>query len=374
MRIGINARTLSTNTLRGWSRYTSHLIRELSFQNLDLYLFTDRPINNQWLEGANQKNIKIVEAKGMFYFHWEQWVLPSLCEKHRIDLLHTPVHYGLPLKGRFKKVITIHDAIEVAYYDKKMDLKSQFSMGRNYVRNLNRLSRFIADHVLTVSEFSKNDLIKHYNFSPEKVTVTEPAADSLFSKENVKPFAELKKKFDINKSYFFYMGGLEDRKNIDFLIRAFSQVKSPQKQLVIGGGSRSCVESFQKKYSEQLAKGELHFLGYIQEEWLPSLYYHARCFVYPSLYEGFGLQAVEAMKMECPVIASDRTSLPEVINNESALFDPESQESLYDKMVQLLEDDLFCNRLKDHSIKRAKDFSWKKMADQTHEVYSKLIS
>ena len=128
LQIGINARTLATQSIRGWSRYTANLIRELSHTEIMLYLFSDRTINESLLEGSNKKNIQIIIEKKKPYLLWEQMTLPKLCKEYQVDLLHCPIHFGLPFRGVCPQVVTLHDAIEIAFYDKKMSITEKMDL------------------------------------------------------------------------------------------------------------------------------------------------------------------------------------------------------------------------------------------------------
>lgn len=361
MKIAFNARTLATDQVRGWSRYTSHLITELSNLGVDLYLFTDREINQSLLSQANQKKIQVVRKSGFSYIDWEQRVLPKLCSQHKIDILHCPINYGLPLFKQCKQVLSLHDAIEVAFYGQNKTFKECLNTRSLYMRALYKISQLASDAIITVSHHAKSDLIKYYSLPEDKIHVIYEASDLPVDKSD---------SYGFKNPYFFYVGGFEERKNIPFLIEAFAKLSKLNVDLVLAGGGDT--SSLQALVEDLGIKERVHFTGWVEDKNLYNLYKHAHAFVYPSYYEGFGLQIVEAMSADCPVLCSDKTSLPEIYGFKDGTFDPNDISSL----VQLMErsfNDKFYQQLKEWSAKRKDKFSWEKTARQTLTVYESLL-
>ena len=355
--VGINARTLNTQQLRGWSRYTVELVRGLLSKNVQVILFSDQPINTSFF---TQRKPTVLIKKGFNYFDWEQRVLPQMAQDQKVDILHCPVNYGLPFFCKSKKILTLHDAIEKAFYDPRKTFFKRWSLTERKMRLYHLLSQQAADQIITVSHHAKNDLIKYYRLVDKKITVIYEAADERFQPVHIKTAEELKKKYkNFSENSLFYIGGLEDRKNIDNLLLAYKKTKQT-KSLVIAGANNKYASS-----------EKIHFIGYVDEEDLPSLYYHCYAFIYPSLYEGFGLQAVEAMKMKKAVIASRNTSLREIVDNEECLFDPHSVDSMAQK-IDWIFDSQTLHKLEETAYKRAQDFSWHRCVEQTIEVYREV--
>ena len=122
MKVAFNARTLSAPQLRGWSRYTSNLVRELTQLGVKVYLFSDRPLNEDMLKGCDSQNLVLVSERGYLYLDWEQRILPQLCQTYPIDILHCPINYGLPWRKNCPQVLTLHDAIEKVFYEKEKSI------------------------------------------------------------------------------------------------------------------------------------------------------------------------------------------------------------------------------------------------------------
>lgn len=369
MKVAFNARTLSTHQLRGWSRYFSNLVRELSFLDLELFLFSDRKINQDLLNGCRKENLKIIEKKGFFYFDWEQRVLPQLCQEYKIDVLHCPINYGLPRFSSCRQVLTLHDVIDIAVSQKSSSNKQKKTFASSYIQWLHKIAVQSSDKIITVSEYSKRDILESYNLSGDKVKVIYEAADPVFHNKSG-DFNHLEEKFHLKDPYLFYVGGFEERKNIDFLLRAFAHTKGNYKLLLAGGGSER--ERLIGLSNQLKLQNRVQFLGWVEDVDLCALYQKARAFVYPSLYEGFGLQITEAMAMGCPVLCSNQTSLPEIWGYEKSCFDPRNADKLTQLMDQCFEDESFYKSLKEWTQKRNQDFSWKKTAEETLKIYQTL--
>jgi glycosyltransferase involved in cell wall biosynthesis len=343
MRIALNARVLATEELRGWSRYAVNLLEGLLKAEHEVFLFSDKPINQKLIPHSDTF-CQVTIKSGRNYFDWEQRVLPQLCAEHKIDILHCPINFGLPLFCRAKKVLTLHDAIEKAFYDR----------------------------IITVSEHAKQDIINFYGVAKNKIEVIYEGADPDFQDKNVQDFVFLKKSISgIRQPYFFYVGGLEERKNIDFLIKAWAQAQMSDYQLVIGGGTPKEIEKH-KAFAEVL-KTDILFTGYIPQNLLPSFFAQAHCFIYPSLYEGFGLQIVESLQMGTPVICSNVTSLPEILGDDECTFDPQDVSALAD-LINKMSDIRFYQEKKKTALRRREDFSWSKAIALTLDLYKKLLS
>ena len=359
LKVGITARILDTKQVRGWSRYTMELIRGLVQKDVQVVLLSDKPINDSLYDSAK---VSLVCEAGRSYFDWEQRVLPKMAQQQQLDILHCPINYGLPVLGKIKKVLTIHDAISKSFHDTQKSFLGRWTLTDRKLRAFNWLSQKAADAVITVSEHAKSDLMKHYGIAEEKIQVIYEGADQLFSEKNVKSFAEIKNKYPaFVRDALFYVGGFEQRKNIDGLIAAYAQSTKAKPLLLAGQGSQN-------------AKGDNIFgIGYVDDEDLPSLYYYCFAFIYPSFYEGFGLQAVEAMQMKKPVLVSANTSLKEVVAQDECTFDPYSRQSIVDK-INWLFSDADPTKLAEASFERSKRFSWEQCITETLTLYEKVLA
>lgn len=222
-----------------------------------------------------------------------------------------------------------------------------------------------ADMLLAISESSRQEALEHLDYASSNVINISTAADTQFKKINITKIQELniRKQYGIEKPFLMYTGGIDYRKNIEGLIRAYARLpkhiqESHQLAIIcsINPSSKILLETLAKK--EGLAKGTLILTGYVPEEDLIFLYNLCKAFIFPSWHEGFGLPALEAMWCGVPVIASNSSSLPEVIGLKDALFDPFSDKDMAKKIEQVLEDEVFRERLMQHGSKQVKKFSW----------------
>lgn len=233
--------------------------------------------------------------------------------------------------------------------------------------------------LLAISESSRQEGIKHLGFFPDNVINIGTAADAQFKHIDIDTALshEVRKRYGLDRQFVMYTGGIDHRKNIEGLIRAFALIPKDlrkQHQLAIvcsiQPGSRKKLEALIKKHN--LAPDEVKLTGFVPEDDLIALYHICKVFIFPSWHEGFGLPALEAMACGAPVIASNTTSLPEVVGRSDALFDPYSDNAIAEKIVETLIDEEFRNDLIRHGTEQAKKFSWDasaKMAIKAFEKY-----
>jgi len=233
-----------------------------------------------------------------------------------------------------------------------------------------------ADKIITVSNSTKNDLMNHFNIPKEKIRVIFEAADEKFKSLNNKETKEVKYKYHLNFPFILYVGGLAVHKNIPALIKAFYKVKKKgiQHKLVITGTKRWKYKEIFETIDKLDLQNDVVFTGYVSDEDLPALYNAADLFVYPSIYEGFGLPPLEAMACGTPVITSNTSSLPEVVGDAGIMVDPYDVNGLADAMHEVLANEgLRANMIK-NGLERAKMFSWEKCARETLKVYEEVYN
>lgn len=266
------------------------------------------------------------------------WVLTSLTKrllfgKPKVDILFSPSHYT-PLITKTPSVIYLMDM-------------SYEHFGTEYFTNydINQLKRWTplsvrkAKKIITISEFSKKEIIKAYKVQPEKIDVIYPSFNkALFhAKIPQTKIVQLRKKYDLKGKYLFYWGTLQPRKNISKLIEAFSELNKPQLKLVICGKKGWLYDQFFDLTKRLKLEDRVKFIGFAPDEDLPGLIKSSRGFVLPSLYEGFGMPVIESQAVGVPVVVSRSSSLPEVAG-ESAIYieDPKSVESIKTALQLLL--------------------------------------
>lgn len=291
--------------------------------------------------------------------------------RHPVDLLH--VQYTAPPFPRCPVVTTIHD-LAFEHLPETFNRRSWMQL-RITVRRTART----AAHVITLSEFSRQDISQTYGISPERITVTPVAAAARFGPvTNGAALETVRRQFGIERSYILSLGSIQPRKNLVRLIRAYgslrqSHAEAALPQLVIAG-KRGWLEAETVRAAQTSPwSRDILFTGYVPDEELPALYSGALCFVYPSYFEGFGLPVLEAMQCGVPVIAGNLTSLPEVVQDAGVLVDPFDEQAFTTAMARMIEDSSHRSRLSAGGLERAKVFKWNQTARLTLEVYKQVI-
>jgi glycosyltransferase involved in cell wall biosynthesis len=362
MRIGFNARALAAPHMRGWTRYAVQLLRHLPELGAELVLFSDQPLNAEHLAHLTPGSFRVVQSPSMRYLAWEQAWLPFACARERVKILHAPANYGLPLVSSCKRVLTLHDAIDLAF-EPSLD---PLTVRERMVRASFWAARYGASRVITVSAHAKADLVKYFAISPSQITVIHEASDMHERTVVDGDEQRLCDELGIAGEFVLYAGGFERRKNVEFLVEAFRRANLEAVSLVLVGVKPP--QTLYNKVAEMPAQ-LIRLTGFVPDPTLAALYRRALVFVYPSLYEGFGLQICEAMSFGCPTLASDATSLPEVLGYGGDTFSPIRVESLVSLLQRIEHEPAYRQDLSVRATQRAKDFSWRQTAAQTYAVY-----
>ncbi|MCM8785119.1 MAG: glycosyltransferase family 4 protein [Candidatus Omnitrophica bacterium] len=270
-----------------------------------------------------------------------------------------------------KQIVTVHDLIPLIYPYLTEPLSFQ-----EFKFNITKVIKR-ADKIITVSYSTKKDIIKFFNISPEMIEVIHLAADEIYRPiEDEKVIDYIKKRYGVDDRYILYVGTIEPRKNIPRLIDAFVIVKEkfPEYKLVLCGKIGWKSDFFYRKIREvpEKIKKDIILTGYVPLSDLPYLYNRCEVFVYPSLYEGFGLPVLEAMRCGVPVITSNVSSLPEVVGDAGILINPENKEEIVEAILSVLNSEDLKKTLSRKGLERAKLFSWEKTAKETIGIYKKI--
>lgn len=283
-----------------------------------------------------------------------------------VDVLH--VQYTAPPFCRAPVVTTIHDlAFE--------HLPETFTRrGKTQLRLTVRRTARRAAHILTVSEFSRQDISRTYRLSPDKITVTHNGCEVQFTPVGTEHEATtIKQKFGITKDYLLAVGSLQPRKNLLRLLRAYARVRAEQPdfrlQLVLVGRQLWLYQEILRAIKQQQFAADVIVTNYVADEDLPALYRSAAALVYPSLFEGFGLPPLEAMACGTPVVTSNTSSLPEVVGPAALLVDPYDEAALAQALWQIARDEALRARLRTAGLVQAQQFTWQAAAAKTLAVY-----
>lgn len=368
MRILYDHQAFTGKKFGGVARYFYGLMRTFRDQNITAYssvLFS----NNQYIQSDKDFQVTPIptlrnERFSNLLFSQINRVVSGLHILGRqYDVFHaTFFHpYFLPIIGNKPLVLTYHDLIKEKFGEKYAHVDHIGTESKKKL--LNRASAIIA-----VSHCTKNDLVEIYQVNPEKITVVYHATN--FGKIAPSPDFIIQ----TPKHYFLYVGARNDYKNFPLFLEAFQKVhtKYPEIQLICAGGGM-----FSKAEKEEMNRLKIqnfvHFYD-INDEILYRLYQNAIAFVYPSLYEGFGIPILEAFACQCPVLLSNASCFPEVAQQAALYFEPDSSISMANQMERVYQEEALRQQLIQNGTKRAQDFSPEKVAKETMAVYQKVVA
>ena len=374
MKIAYNARLLAWPNFRGFHRYTVSLLNEFSAMGMELFLYTDRPPIPEQMALFPKRGTTVRIAPPMRYLAWEQKWVPRQCEIDGVDLLHSPVNFGLPWSAPCPMILTLHDAIDQLLYAKEKSAVSK--MRPDYLKTVVHqwAARTRADYIVTVSQHAKRDLTRHLNIPDQKITVIYEAADRRFHAPVTEQARRaVRQQNGLLRPYVLYLGGWEPRKNVPFLFEAFAAARLDGVDLVVAGGGETSRTQMELLACSLGIQDSLRLTGRIEEEHLPALYAEALCFVHPSRYEGFGLQLCEAMATGCPVLAARSTCLPEIVGGGGDTFRLELLDDLVHSLQRVVDDPGYRSDLSRRAKTRSADFSWRKAAEETVALYQKAV-
>ena len=369
MRIGIDARFFGSIG-KGLGRYTQKLIENLEkIDDQNRYFIFLRKENWDEYQPKNKNFTKVI-ADIPWYGFWEQIRFPGLLKKFKFDLIHFP-HFNVPIFYKGKFVVTIHDLILFHFPTKRASALSPL------VYSLKKLAhRFViknaikkSQKIIAVSRHTKKDIEKQFSVPGGKITVTYEAID-LAQKTPVKPGEKIFEKYGIIKPYLLYVGNAYPHKNLERLVLVFREIakRHPHLHLVLVGKEDYFYKRLKKFTSENFVKNVI-FADFVPDIYLGIVYREALLYVFPSLYEGFGLPPLEAMAKDIPVASSSASCLPEVLGEAAAYFDPNGMA----EMAQIIEKVATDNELRAKLIaagrEQIKKYSWEKMAKETLKIY-----
>ena len=367
MKISIDARGINLYKGSGIGTYTENLLRELlNIDTKNNYSIFWTGENYENYKKDNSKIIFTSKKHGTFY---ENYYYPNYIKENNIDMHHIPQN-GIGLNELYTSpiVVTIHDLIPYILPE---------TVGRGYLERFLRDMPLIVRNskvILTVSEYSKRDIIKFFPFvNEEKIFVTPLAANKSYKPLNkINCIEYIKNKYSIDSPFILYIGGFSTRKNVKELIIAFNKIQKSLKKdykLVLCGSIRDEGVKLQNLCKELLIDDKIIFTGFVPDDELPLFYNAAEVVVYPSLYEGFGLPPLEAMSCATPVITSNLTSIPEVTNDCAILINPFDNDELASSILNLLNSKSLLQEYAEKGYNNSLNFTWQNTAINTLKAY-----
>ena len=367
MKFSIDARGINLYKGSGIGTYTENLLRELlNIDTKNNYSIFWTGENYENYKKDNSKIIFTSKKHGTFY---ENYYYPNYIKENNIDMHHIPQN-GIGLNELYTSpiVVTIHDLIPYILPE---------TVGRGYLERFLRDMPLIVRNskvILTVSEYSKRDIIKFFPFvNEEKIFVTPLAANKSYKPLNkINCIEYIKNKYSIDSPFILYIGGFSTRKNVKELIIAFNKIQKSLKKdykLVLCGSIRDEGVKLQNLCKELLIDDKIIFTGFVPDDELPLFYNAAEVFVYPSLYEGFGLPPLEAMSCATPVITSNLTSIPEVTNDCAILINAFDNDELASSILNLLNSKSLLQEYAEKGYNNSLNFTWQNTAINTLKAY-----
>ena len=357
MRIGIDARKISDT---GIGRYLGNLVANLvRIDDKNEYILFFAPADIDNYSYPSDRVEKVVETAGK-YSLMEHLSLPNKISELGINLFHTP-HYVLPLGMKTKSVVTIHDIIHLQ--DPAFGLAA-----RAYARFMIRSAIKRSCAILTVSQCTKQSLVAELNVSPDKICVTPNGGGSDFTPIDDDTLSMALEKFRLHPGYFLFVGSDRAHKNLKAVEAVLPLMDEAVRFVIVGR-----VSEPNKRRFEQFA-GRVTFLNNVEVDEMQALYTGAEALLFPSYHEGFGLPPLEAMACGTPVVASNRSSIPEVVGDCAISVDPDDAEGMASALARIRDDAIVRNDLIAKGYARSKLFSWESMARKTLAVYEEVLS
>lgn len=347
----------------GTGRYTEELIRHLAKLDAELALTVWWPSGvtpGDWADAVEL----ILQPRGI----WARLKLERQIQRTlpAFDVVHYPASIG-PLDGGPNVVVTVHDCIFMRHPDWFRWERAEYYRWAGS-RSARRAARVIAD-----SQATAYDLRELIGVPDSRIDVIPLGVDGQFRPAPAEAIGAMRARYKLPESYFLYVGTLEPRKNLAAVVRAWDRVAGEiGDDLVIAGRTGWKTEEMMAAIRQAKHRDRIHLPGFIEQADLAPAIGAARVFVWPSLFEGFGLPVLEAMACGTPVLTSSTSSLPEVAGDAALLVDPESEDAIAEGMKRLSQDDLLRARLSAAGLQRAAEFTWARTAERTLEVYERV--
>jgi alpha-1,3-rhamnosyl/mannosyltransferase len=369
MNLCLDART-ATPHFPGIGRYVRNLVRSLpAFLGSDERLVVLHDDKVSLVNEITRPQVRL-RAVPWSPFSWQQQIrVPQPLQALEIDLYHSP-YYLMPYRSGRPTVLTVYDLIPLLFS------RATSPRARLLFRMATGLALQNAAHALAISETTRQDYLQVFHLRPEKIEAIPLAAEDQFHPQSQAEIERVLDKFNL-KRYALYVGINKPHKNITRLVEAWGtlvkQGASEGTTLVIGGAWDPRYPEPRQRAFELGLNGSIRFLGPLAEDDLPGLYAGSALFVFPSLYEGFGLPVLEAMACGTPVVCARTSSLVEIAEGAAELFDPHSTNGMAASIQKVLEDESLRRDLQERGAKRTAEYSWARTAQETLAAYRRQV-
>ncbi|NTV41308.1 MAG: glycosyltransferase family 4 protein [Candidatus Moranbacteria bacterium] len=370
--IGIDARFYGSIG-KGLGRYTQKLIEHLekTDNENEYFVFLRRENFEEYV--PKNPNFQKVLANFQWYSFSEQLFFPWLLNSYRLDLMHFP-HFNVPILYFRKFVITIHDLILLHFPTKRASTLSPLLYAFKFMayRWVIFSAIWRSQKIIAVSQFTKNDILSQYSIVKDKIDVTYEACENKLTNSDQNS-EQVLKKYGIIKPYLLYVGNAYPHKNLEKLIEEFGNVseKITDLNLVLVGKEDYFYGRLKKQVNDQ-GLTRIFFPGFVSDKDIKVVYAQAFQYVFPSLYEGFGLPPLEAMAEGVPVVCANATCLPEILGTSALFFEARKEGAMAEAILKVVDDENLREELIAKGFAHVKKYSWEKMARETLEIYRKV--
>ncbi len=370
-RIGVNAHLLAGEAgyrRAGIHQYIAQCLRHLSWEEdgpetliftHDQAEFVGRPgltaLPSRW--PTNRRLVRIV---------WEQLAGPAAAVRHHLDLWHSAA-FVIPAWLPCPAVVTVYD-LSFMYYPAAFPAAQRWYLTSQTRRSCRRARRVVA-----ISESGRQDVHHFFGVPLHRIDVVVPGVEPVYRPLPTEAATSFRKKAGREKPFVLHVGTLQPRKNIPVLLAAFAQADLPDHDLVLVGGKGWLFADIFRQVERLGLTERVHFTGYVPDDELPLWYNAADLFVFPSLYEGFGLPVVEAMACGAPVVAANISSIPEAAGEAALLFDPMNAAELAERMTAVLNDAELSATMRARGLRQAARFSWERAGREWTAVYRRAL-
>ena len=370
MRVAINTRLLIENKLDGIGRFTFETLKVLTKNNpkVEFHFIFDRPFSSDFIFSNNiiPHILSPPTRHPLLWYIWFEFQLPRLLKKINADIFFSPDGF-IPTNCQLPTVTVIHD---INFEHNPNSLPFLHSL---FYRTFFKKYAKLGDEIITVSNFSKEDIAKTYNINPKKIHVIYNGVSNLFRTISKDKKNLIKKKYSSGTDFFMFIGSLHKRKNMKNLLLSFEEYKKTngKLKLLVVGETKWTDQEVKNIYQNMSFKEDVILLGRINDEQLADILAsaHALCFI--SMFEGFGLPIVEAMKCSVPVITSNTSCMPEIAQDSAIIIDPNNIDEIKNAMSQIDTDKLTRKELIKKGNLRVKNFDWEVSGNKIWEIIKK---
>jgi glycosyltransferase involved in cell wall biosynthesis len=362
LRIGVDGRVLAIPGIRGWTRYATNLLRELSRRDdVELVLFVREKPESRHLDGVRADVVRLAAPRETL---WNDWVLPRRLRAERIDVFHALADRGLPCWKPCPLVVTLHNSFERAHWRTLFRTPKR----RLWYWKHELVNARLADVVLTVSDTTREELIAAGVCPSEKLVRVYLAPADEFRPEPEPDDVPIRARHGLDRPYVLYVGAYDAHKNVDTLVQAFERAALREHDLVVVAAQGETDRALRAGWARLRCAPQLHCIEARPHE-LPALYRGATLFVNPSRWESFSFQLVEAMATGTPLVAARRTAMPEIVGDAAMLFEPSSVVELAALLRIVAHDGALRDELRARGLRRVQRFDWRTVADETVAAY-----